>query len=89
MSVNLNQANQQFLDEAVRNGQYADRDIAINEAIDLLRKRDQLIQDVNAGIRQLDDGEGIVLADDEELRAFFEEIKAEGRRRLAERANGQ
>jgi hypothetical protein len=47
----------------------------------LIQRRDQRRRDVNAGIEQLSRGEGIDL-DDESLGAFFDEVKADGRRRL-------
>jgi hypothetical protein len=40
---------------------YHDRDDALDRAIELLRRREQLIRDVNKGIEQLDRGEGIPL----------------------------
>ena len=89
MSVDLSPTNEQFLDEAVKEGRYAHRKDALNEAVDLLRKRDQLIRDVNEGIRELRNGEGIELANDEELRQFMDDIKAYGRQELAKRKNGQ
>jgi len=85
MNAELNPENEQFLDAAVDGGQYENLTEALNEAVALLRKRDRLISDVNAGIREIREGQGIPVADDEELRQFMDDIKSNGRRRLAER----
>ena len=60
--------NEQFLDRAVATGMYRDRTQAINAAVELLRRREQILQnreqlirDVNIGIEQLERGEGAPL----------------------------
>lgn len=47
----------------------SDRIEALDRAVELLRRREQLIRDVNKGIEQLERGEGIPL-DIEEIKAF-------------------
>jgi Arc/MetJ-type ribon-helix-helix transcriptional regulator len=59
MSSNLSPDNEQFLQRAVSVGMYHDRDEALDRAVELLRRREQLIRDVNKGIEQLDRGEGV------------------------------
>jgi len=66
MNAELNPENEQFLDAAVDGGQYENLTEALNEAVALLRKRDRLISDVNAGIREIREGQGIPVADDED-----------------------
>lgn len=75
-----------FIDEQVRSGAYADRNAVITDALDLLRERmagdaiddETKLARLNAklqkGIDQLDRGEGIVVDD---IEAFFDEITAE------------
>lgn len=46
-----------YIDAAVRRGAYATEAEALDEAVGLLKKRDQLRADVQAGINQADNGE--------------------------------
>jgi Arc/MetJ-type ribon-helix-helix transcriptional regulator len=87
MHGSLRPDNEQFIESAVRNGDYSDRDEALNNAVDLLRRRDELIRDVNKGIDQLKRGQGTTISSDEELRRFMDHIKARGRQRLANESN--
>ena len=48
--------NSQYLDDAVQKGTYSDRSEALNQAVDLLKKRDELRAEVQAGIDQADLG---------------------------------
>ena len=74
MSSNLSPENEQFLEHAVSVGTYHDRAEALDRAVDLLRRREQLVRDVNEGIEQLERGEGVPLN--------IEEIKAAVRGQL-------
>ena len=74
MNGNLTPENEQFLERAVAVGMYHDRDEALDRAVGLLRRREQLIRDVNQGIEQLERGEGVPLD--------MEQIKAAVRERL-------
>jgi len=68
MSSNLSPENEQFLEHAVAVGMYHDRGEALDRAVELLRRREQLIRDVNKGIEQLERGEGLPL-DIEQIKA--------------------
>ncbi len=57
----LSSENERFIDHAVSIGVYQNRDEAIDHAVELLRRRQQLIGDVNEGIAQLERGEGAPL----------------------------
>jgi len=59
MRHRLSPENEQFLDRAISNGAYDDREAAIDEAVSLLRCREKLIEDVNHGIEQIDRGETV------------------------------
>ena len=74
MTTNLSPENEQFLEQAVAVGMYHDRDEALDRAVELLRRREQLIGDVNKGIEQLERGEGVPLD--------IEQIKSAVRGRL-------
>ena len=65
MSIDLSQPNEQFLDSAVAAGVFPTRSDAINEAVDMLRKREALRAEIKIGIDQLDRGEGVVRSMDE------------------------
>lgn len=57
MARNISPDNARYIDEAVTSGKYNDANQALDEAIDLLKKRDKLRADVQAGIEQADRGE--------------------------------
>lgn len=59
MSGRLSPENEQFLDQAVATGVYHDRDEALDEAVRLLRRREQLVEEVNRGIEQISRGETV------------------------------
>jgi Arc/MetJ-type ribon-helix-helix transcriptional regulator len=57
MSDNLSPENEQFLERAVATGMYLNRDEALDRAVELLKRREKLIVEVNKGIEQLNRGE--------------------------------
>jgi Arc/MetJ-type ribon-helix-helix transcriptional regulator len=61
MNSHLSPENEQFLERAVAVGMYHDRGEALDRAVELLRRREQLVRDVNEGIEQLERGEGMPL----------------------------
>ena len=61
MNSNLSPENEQFLEQAVSVGMFHNRDEALDRAVELLRRREQLLRDVNKGIEQLERGEGTPL----------------------------
>lgn len=85
MDVTLTPELERLIHDKVATGLYASQDEVIREALRLLRDRDELrllaVEDlrreVQKGLDQLDRGESVLLDP--------ERIKAEGRRRLAER----
>jgi antitoxin ParD1/3/4 len=68
MATDLSPENEQFIQTAIASGLYHNRGEALDMAVDLLKKREQLIRDVNLGIEQLERGEGTPL-DIEEIKA--------------------
>ena len=77
MSRRLSPENEQFLDRAISNGVYDDREAAIDEAVSLLRCREKLIEDVNHGIEQIDRGETVPF-DLAELKAALQRRRQAG-----------
>ena len=73
-----------FVQQQVATGQYQSQDEVVVAGLQILRevkcRQAKLREQVQVGIDQLDRGEGIQLNQDE-LRAFFDDIQARGRRR--------
>lgn len=59
MSGRLSPENEQFLDHAVAAGVYHDRREALDEAVNLLRRRERLVEHVNRGIDQIAHGDTV------------------------------
>jgi predicted transcriptional regulator len=57
MSTEFSADSERYLEQVVAGGIYRDRAQAIDEAVALLKRRDQLRNDVRAGIEQADRGE--------------------------------
>ncbi len=80
MATEISPENQQYLKQVVQNGTYRDQREALDQAVELLRRRDPLRGDIQAGIDQADRGELIpaeMLFDRLEQRA--EEIERRAR----------
>jgi Arc/MetJ-type ribon-helix-helix transcriptional regulator len=75
---------QQLLQHALATGNYANEDAVLLDAMSALREREEALHqwraEIQSRIDSLDRGEGIELEDEQALRAFADEIKAEGRR---------
>jgi Arc/MetJ-type ribon-helix-helix transcriptional regulator len=81
MSTDLSPQNEQFIQHAVAKGVFHNRGEALDEAVELLRRRQELLDHIDDGTRQLRAGEGIELFGEEALRAYFEQLHAEGMKR--------
>lgn len=81
MSTDLSPSNEQFIDQMVARGDFHDRAQALDQAVELLRRRQELLEHIDEGTKQLRRGEGIELRSEEELRAFFNRIQTEGMQR--------
>jgi predicted transcriptional regulator len=57
MASDLSPENAQYIQAAIKSGVYRDERQALDEAIALLKTRDALRSDVNAGIAQADQGQ--------------------------------
>jgi len=62
---------------------------ALDQAVELLRRRQELLDHIDEGTKQLRTGEGIELRGEEELRAFFNRIQAEGLQRRQQCKNAR
>ncbi|MCC6124471.1 MAG: hypothetical protein IT426_05900 [Pirellulales bacterium] len=87
MSTDLSPQHEQFLQQAVARGIFHNRGEALDEAVELLSRRQSLLDHIDEGTRQLRNGEGIELRGDVELNAYLDRIHADGLRRRE--ANGK
>jgi Arc/MetJ-type ribon-helix-helix transcriptional regulator len=74
--------NKRFLERAIAEGRFANQGQALDEAIHLLRKREELLTAVNRGVEQLDGGQ-YVEYQDTEVEQFIADIETHARRTLA------
>lgn len=92
MNVSLTPELTKFVQDLVRTGMYHSSSEVIRDGLRLLRDREQLRQirieelrkEIAIGLEQLERGEYTVMNEN-----TFEEIKAEGRRRLAQYREGK
>ncbi len=85
-SIELTQENEQFVEEALAQGQYRSPDELLNEALSQLREYRELMTHIEEGTQQLRDGLYIEV-DEAGLRAFFDDVKSRGRARAEARKN--
>ncbi|HUT10421.1 MAG TPA: hypothetical protein VMY42_07990 [Thermoguttaceae bacterium] len=78
MSSGLSPENEQFIQHAVECGTFQSREQALDEAVELLKRRQQLLDHIDKGTAQLRSGQ-YTDYDEEGLKEFFDEIRAEGR----------
>jgi Arc/MetJ-type ribon-helix-helix transcriptional regulator len=76
--LSLSQANEAFIQQQVAVGAYRDRTDALEAGVEMLRKRQALIDRLDEGRRQLDEGEYVEF-DEKGLRDFFESLKERAR----------
>lgn len=81
-SIELTQENEQFVEEALAQGQYQSPNELLNDAVTQLRGYRELMRRIDEGNEQLRDGRYIEV-DEAGLREFFDDVKARGRARAA------
>jgi antitoxin ParD1/3/4 len=59
MKISISSDNEQFVEASLERGQYVDSNALFDEAIRLLRRRDDIVRAVNAGVDQLDNGQSV------------------------------
>ena len=79
---------QQFVDSIIRNGSYQTEAEVVGEALRLLRKREELRREVNAGVEQLDRGE-YTEYDEDSLPQFLADIEARQQEHFTKKSHGQ
>ena len=89
MDIGLSPENEQFIEHVIARGVFPDRAEALDQAVELLRHRQELLDHSDEGTRQLRSGEGIEIQGEQELRDFFDGIHAEGMLRRQQIKNAQ
>lgn len=84
MSTDLSHDSEAFLSDSVSRGVFPSRVEALEAGVKLLRQRQQFLERVAEGRRQLDEGEYVEF-DDDGLKHFFDTLLD----RAVERANGK
>jgi Arc/MetJ-type ribon-helix-helix transcriptional regulator len=78
MNTDLSPESEQFIQQVVAAGVFPDRGRALDEAVSLLKQRQELLAHVEEGTQQLRSGDFLEY-DQEGLRRFFDEVQARGR----------
>jgi len=82
---------QEYVQHELASGRYASEGELLVEAVRFHRDRnvrlEQLREEIKTALEQLDRGEGIELADDAALEAFFDDIEAEVQGELSKAEN--
>jgi Arc/MetJ-type ribon-helix-helix transcriptional regulator len=76
MAASIPPDNERFLDQAIADGRFADRGEALDEAVRLLRRREELVRAVEAGVDELD-AQKYAEYDEVDLDRFLADIKAQ------------
>ena len=82
MKSDLSPQDEQFIQELLHDGSYRTRADVLEDALDLLKQRRELLRHIDIGTQQLQNGQ-YAEYDEESLRELFARVKAEGRQRLA------
>lgn len=80
MSTNLSAENEQYIASVIARGDFHSRSEVLNTGIELLRRRDDFVADIEAGSLQLESGEYHEY-DRDGLREVFDRSKASMARR--------
>jgi len=88
MSNEISQENEHFIQQVIEEGSYRDRAEVLDEAVELLKQRKELLDHIDIGTQQLRNGEDTEY-NDETLRELFDEIQARGRERYEASKNKQ
>ena len=79
MSTQLSPPNEQFIQDLIVSGQYRSRVEVLERAVELLKRREHLLREVNAGVEQLNRGQ-FTEYDEQSLDRFLEDVRSEATR---------
>lgn len=86
MSTDLSAENEHYITTVIARGDFHSRSEVLNMGVELLRRRDEFIADIEVGSRQLQNGEYHDY-DREGLRKLFDRVKTEGRCHASEQTH--
>ena len=98
VEITLAPEQQQIVKRLMDSGGYRDPDAVVTEALRIIEEEHDfeptmpeamVAAELQAGVGQLDRGEGVVLQSEDEVDAFFEDIESRGRQRLAARTRAE
>ncbi|MEZ6059362.1 MAG: hypothetical protein R3C19_03265 [Planctomycetaceae bacterium] len=75
MKTEISQLNENFIQTQIANGVFPDRQSALNAAVELLRRRSDVLERIDTGRRQLDAGD-FTEYDDDTLRQRLDDLKS-------------
>jgi Arc/MetJ-type ribon-helix-helix transcriptional regulator len=81
MSTDLAPRNEQFIQHVIDRGIFHDRSQALDEAVELLRRRQELFDHIDEGTQQLRSGKGIEILGEDALREYFKQFHDDGMNR--------
>ena len=86
MDIKLAPEQENIVKRLVDSGKYGDAGAAVDEEYDheLMMPKAAVAAELRKGVDQLDRGEGIAVQSEGELDAFFDDIEARGRERIAD-----
>lgn len=84
MNVAIPAELEQFVENVIRSGSFADPAEVVAEALRLLEKREHLRRGIRAGVEQLDRGQ-YTEYDENSVREFLKDIEGEEQQRFADK----
>lgn len=78
MSTEISPENEQFIEKQIASGTFRTRSDVLDAGVELLRMRNELLDRIDEGRRQLDSGQ-YTEYDEQTLQRRFEELKARAR----------
>ena len=89
MTISLSREQEQLIKQQLATGQFASEGEVLNEALSLLQRRGEALQqlraEIQAGVDDLDAGRYTTITNAEEAKAFADDIKRRGRELNAKR----
>ncbi|RJP33712.1 MAG: hypothetical protein C4527_03830 [Candidatus Omnitrophota bacterium] len=82
MNNDLSLENERYIQTIARNLFFSNRREALDQAVTLLKKQQDILHHIDVGTRQIKEGNSIKIDNEVELEQFFAEIKTKGKERL-------
>ncbi|MEQ1605460.1 MAG: type II toxin-antitoxin system ParD family antitoxin [Pyrinomonadaceae bacterium] len=94
MNASLTPEPENYVNEKVKSGRYNSASEVLRESLRLLQdhdelqriRRDELRREIMIGVEQIRNGESVTLRSKEDFDNFADDVKARGRKKIAERS---